>query len=55
MIEEAAAAGVAAVLSERMRAMDPQLKRIAVILCGGNVDLDKLPWVPKNTDNTGKT
>ena len=48
VIEEAAAAGVAAVMSERMKAMDPDLKRIAVILCGGNVDLDKLPWIHKS-------
>ena len=54
MIEEAAAAGVAAMLSDRMKAMDPDMKRIAVILCGGNVDLDKLPWVINASHGTDK-
>lgn len=26
-------------------ARDNGLKRVAVILCGGNQDIDKLPWV----------
>ena len=44
VVEASSAAGVAAVMSERMREMDPRLRKIGVILCGGNVDLNKLPW-----------
>ncbi|XP_022107488.1 uncharacterized protein LOC110988368 isoform X2 [Acanthaster planci] len=44
LIEPAAATGVAALFSERMREMDPAMEKVAVILCGGNVDLEKLPW-----------
>ena len=43
LIEPSAAVGVAAVLSERFRAL-PDLKNVGVILCGGNLDLDNLPW-----------
>ena len=41
VIEPSAAVGLAVVMShpERFRG-----KRVAVILTGGNVDLDKLPW-----------
>ena len=45
MIESSAAVGVAAVLSEKFQALPAQeLKNVGVILCGGNVDLDNLPW-----------
>ncbi|XP_064626297.1 serine racemase-like [Lineus longissimus] len=44
VIEASSAAGVAAVISEKMKEMDPAIKNIGVILCGGNVDLDNLPW-----------
>ncbi|XP_062621024.1 serine racemase-like [Saccostrea cucullata] len=44
VIEPAAGTGVAAVMSERLAAMDANMKNIGVILCGGNVDIDKLPW-----------
>lgn len=40
----AAGAGVAAALSEKMKRLDPGMKKIGIILCGGNVDIDKLPW-----------
>lgn len=43
LIEPSAAVGVAAILSERFRAL-PNLRNVAVVLCGGNVDLDNLPW-----------
>lgn len=43
VIEPSAAVAVAAVLSDRFRAM-PGLRRVAVVLSGGNVDLDGLPW-----------
>ena len=42
-IEPSAAVAVAAVLSERFRALEG-LERVGVILSGGNVDLDRLPW-----------
>lgn len=45
MIESSAAVGVAAVLSEKFKALGTQdLNNVGVILCGGNVDLDNLPW-----------
>ena len=45
MIESSAAVGVAAVLSEKFQALPAQdLKNVGIILCGGNVDLDSLPW-----------
>lgn len=35
----------------RLKEVDPSLQKVGVILCGGNVDLDRLPWdrldVPK--------
>ena len=45
LIEPSAAVGVAAVLTDEFQEIPPQdLKNVAVILCGGNVDLDNLPW-----------
>ncbi len=44
VIETSAAATVAAVLSDHMKQLDPSIKNVGVVLCGGNVDLDKLPW-----------
>ena len=45
LIESSAAVGVAAVLSEKFKALSHQdIKNVGVILCGGNVDLDNLPW-----------
>jgi threonine dehydratase len=43
MIEPSAAVGVAVALSDEMRAL-PGLRRVGIVLCGGNVDLDRLPW-----------
>jgi threonine dehydratase/serine racemase len=43
LIEPSAAVAVAAVLSERFQAL-PGLARVGVVLSGGNVDLDRLPW-----------
>jgi threonine dehydratase len=34
---------VAAVLSDEFRALKG-MKRVGVVLSGGNVDLDRLPW-----------
>ncbi len=43
LIEPSAAVAVAAVLSDEFRALDG-LQRVGVILSGGNVNLDALPW-----------
>jgi threonine dehydratase/serine racemase len=43
LIEPSAAVALAAVLSEEFRAR-PGLARVGVVLSGGNVDLDRLPW-----------
>ncbi len=40
-IEPSAAVGVAVALSGGLR---PELRRVGVVLCGGNVDLDQRPW-----------
>lgn len=42
VIEPSAAVGVAVALSERGRSLD---EPVGVVLCGGNVDLDALPWL----------
>jgi len=46
-IEPTAAAGVAVVQSERFKkiAKTHGLKKVGIILCGGNANLDKLPWI----------
>jgi len=43
VIEPSAAVPVAAILGERFRGL-PGLATVGVILSGGNVDLDRLPW-----------
>jgi threonine dehydratase/serine racemase len=43
VIEPSAAVGVAVVLGEEFRALDG-VKKVGVVLCGGNVNLDRLPW-----------
>jgi threonine dehydratase/serine racemase len=43
LIEPSAAVAVAAVLSDEFRALEG-LRRVGVILSGGNADLDRLPW-----------
>src|SRR5262249_42299384 len=43
LIEPSSAVAVAAVLSEEFRALD-HIQRIGVVLSGGNVNLDRLPW-----------
>ena len=46
------AAGVAAVMSDRFKALAKELglKKVGVILCGGNANLDDLPWLKKKDD-----
>jgi threonine dehydratase/serine racemase len=46
LIEPSAAVAVTAVLSDEFRAL-AGLRRVGVILSGGNVDLDRLPWSPR--------
>jgi len=43
VIEPSAAVGVAVALSDEFKSM-PGMQRVGVVLCGGNVDLDRLPW-----------
>lgn len=43
LIEPSSAVAVAAVLSDEFREL-PGLQRVGIILSGGNVDLDRLPW-----------
>lgn len=43
LIEPSAAVAVAAVLTEEFRALEG-MQRVGVVLSGGNVNLDKLPW-----------
>ena len=43
VIEPSAAVGVAVVLGDEFRAL-PGLPHVGVVLCGGNVALDALPW-----------
>ena len=44
VVEATGAMTVAAILSEQMTQLDPEIRRVGVVLCGGNVDLDRLPW-----------
>ena len=44
VIEPSAAVGVAVALDESM-CTRPGLSPMGVVLCGGNVDLDRLPWM----------
>lgn len=46
LIEPSAAVPVAVLLSDEFKAL-PGLQRVGVVLSGGNVDLDKLPWVAR--------
>ena len=46
VIEPSAAVGVAVVLTKKFKSLPQQdLKKVAIVLCGGNVDLEKLPWL----------
>jgi len=44
VVEPSTAAGVAAVYTQRDK-LHESVRNVGVILCGGNVDLDKLPWI----------
>lgn len=43
IIEPSAAVPIAAVLSEEMQLL-PDIKKLGIVLSGGNVSLDRLPW-----------
>lgn len=42
VIEPSAAVGVAALMSPQVRAMPSDMRKIGVVLCGGNVDVTLL-------------
>ena len=45
-MEPSAAVSVAAVLNPQFQKLvGPRSMRVGIILCGGNVDLDHLPWM----------
>lgn len=44
VIEGAAALSMAAVMSDKMKRLDPDITKVVVILSGGNIDIDHLPW-----------
>lgn len=44
VIEPSAAVGVAVVLSKEFQALE-NIRKVGVVLCGGNVALDTLPWI----------
>jgi threonine dehydratase len=43
LIEPSAAVPLAAALGASFRS-EPGLRRVAIVLSGGNADLDRLPW-----------
>lgn len=47
VIEPSSGTGVAAIIKSDFASLDSSIKNVAVILCGGNVDLDSLPWLAK--------
>ena len=47
VIEPSAAVGVAVTLSKRSRVLTSLDGPVGVVLCGGNVDLDALPWTSR--------
>lgn len=47
VIEPSAAVGVAVALSKRSKCLTAAEGPVGVVLCGGNVDLDDLPWTKR--------
>lgn len=45
VVEPGCGVAVAVATSKEFHAKYPDLKKIAVIMCGGNLDLDKMPWL----------
>jgi threonine dehydratase len=50
-IEPSAGVGVAVAMSEEFRGRDDVGQRVGIILCGGNADLDQLPWKTKEDES----
>ena len=46
VIEPSAAVGVAVALSDEFK-HEHSIARVGIVLCGGNVDIDALPWLAK--------
>ena len=44
IVEPSSAAGIAAVMSKEFSQFDPTIEKVGIVLCGGNVDIDQLPW-----------
>lgn len=44
VIETSAGAAVGAIFSDKMAALPAEIKKVAVVVCGGNVDINNLPW-----------
>jgi threonine dehydratase len=52
VVELAAGLSLGALISQFDR-LDPTIRNIAVILCGGNIDLSvRLPWQEEEDDNS---
>lgn len=47
VIEPSSGVVLAAVLTDKFKQMTAEMKNVAVLLCGGNLDLDNLPWNKK--------
>jgi threonine dehydratase len=47
VIEPSAGVSVAVALGRGLSRLSPSLRKVGVVLCGGNVDLDALPWLKK--------
>ena len=45
VLEASAGAAVAAALSKQMKEKYPNVKKVGVILCGGNWDVNSFPWI----------
>ena len=46
IVESASGAAIAAALiSKQLDAKFPGLTRIGIVLCGGNLDIDHIPWM----------
>ena len=49
VIEPSAAVGVAVAISPEFRARSG-MERVGIVLCGGNSDVDKLPWLQNSKE-----
>ncbi|MPC15631.1 Serine racemase [Portunus trituberculatus] len=54
VVEAASGAGVYAAV-HLLKDIQPKAKKVGVILCGGNVDLDVLPWLTRTTSYQSPT